>query len=78
MRLQSVETWFDPMEMFRQIAPTGNITRSVYTPKPGEDISTALHGDDTATERAEAEDGAVITDEMSGMTLAACPFISGQ
>jgi len=27
VRLQSVETWFDPMEMFRQIAPTGAVSK---------------------------------------------------
>ncbi|CZR54155.1 uncharacterized protein PAC_04038 [Phialocephala subalpina] len=46
VRLQSVETWFDPMEMFRQIAPTGAVTRTIHVPKPGEDITTQLHGDD--------------------------------
>jgi hypothetical protein len=28
LRVQKLETWFDPMEMFRQIAPTG-ITQKV-------------------------------------------------
>ncbi|KAF8855554.1 hypothetical protein BDZ45DRAFT_500285 [Acephala macrosclerotiorum] len=46
VRLQSVETWFDPMEMFRQIAPTGVVTKTIHVPKPGEDITTQLHGDD--------------------------------
>jgi hypothetical protein len=27
VRLQSVETWFDPLEMFRQIAPEGVVKR---------------------------------------------------
>jgi len=27
VRLQKVETWFDPLEMFRQIAKEGNVTK---------------------------------------------------
>jgi hypothetical protein len=27
VRLQKVETWFDPLEMFRQIAAHGNVTK---------------------------------------------------
>lgn len=46
VRLQSVETWFDPLEMFRQIAPTGEVTRTIHIPKAGEDISIQLFGDD--------------------------------
>lgn len=46
VRLQAVETWFDPLEMFRQIAPSGEVTRTVPIPNPGEDITTQLHGED--------------------------------
>ena len=31
IQLQSVETWFDPMEMFRQISPQGVVTRQAAT-----------------------------------------------
>jgi hypothetical protein len=29
VRLQKVETWFDPMEMFRQIAPNGIVNKAI-------------------------------------------------
>ncbi|KAF4633240.1 hypothetical protein G7Y89_g4877 [Cudoniella acicularis] len=34
VRLQSVETWFDPLEMFRQIAPNGIVNKTIV--KAGE------------------------------------------
>ncbi|OQO02296.1 hypothetical protein B0A48_11850 [Cryoendolithus antarcticus] len=33
VRLQSVETWFDPLEMFRQIAPKGIVNKEVMNRK---------------------------------------------
>lgn len=33
VRLQKVETWFDPMEMFRQIAPKGIVNKQVINSK---------------------------------------------
>ena len=33
MRLQSVDTWFDPLEMFRQIAPGGIVNKQVMNRK---------------------------------------------
>lgn len=35
-RVQSLETFFDPLEMFRQIAPGGELSR-VQGPPPGKD-----------------------------------------
>ena len=32
VRLQKVETWFDPLEMFRQIAPNGIVNKVVQEP----------------------------------------------
>lgn len=32
-RIQKVETWFDPLEMFRQIAPDGIVTREKIIPQ---------------------------------------------
>jgi len=46
VRLQSVETWFDPMEMFRQIAPSGITNREIHVPTPGEDLASQLDGDE--------------------------------
>jgi len=82
VRLQAVETWFDPMEMFRQISPAGDVTRSTPVPKPGEDITTQLHGLDiggedehTAGTAPAAEDIAAHS-EMASVTPAACPFLA--
>lgn len=33
VRLQRVETWFDPMEMFRQIAPKGVVNKEIGSEK---------------------------------------------
>jgi len=46
VRLQSVETWFDPMEMFRQIAPSGIVNKTIHEPVTGKDLSSQLHGDE--------------------------------
>lgn len=40
VRLQKVETWFDPMEMFRQIAPNGIVNKEIVEVKPGIQAST--------------------------------------
>lgn len=45
VRLQSVETWFDPLEMFRQIAPHGIVNKTIVNPMPTKDFSSPLHGD---------------------------------
>jgi len=78
VRLQAVETWFDPLEMFRQIAPSGEVTRTVPIPNPGEDITTQLHGEDEVPEETSVSKGsatAVHTD-MASATSASCPFLS--
>ena len=40
VRLQKVETWFDPMEMFRQISPNGVVNRQIV-PKKADNESTS-------------------------------------
>ena len=45
VQLQSVETWFDPLEMFRQIAPNGIVNKAIIKPSPGQTFSSQLHGD---------------------------------
>ena len=49
VRLQSVETWFDPMEMFRQIAPNGIVNKVIQEPASSSDntsqLPTKLEGD---------------------------------
>lgn len=52
VRLQSVETWFDPLEMFRQIAPTGEVTR---TPAAAGDKSAQIDVDDEKPPLAKQE-----------------------
>lgn len=42
VRLQKVETWFDPMEMFRQIAPNGIVNKGVKKPKSGISVGEPL------------------------------------
>jgi len=43
VRLQTVDTWFDPLEMFRQIAPGGIVNKTVMNRKV--DMETALDDD---------------------------------
>lgn len=44
VRLQKVETWFDPLEMFRQIAPNGVVNKEVREPHDvGEDKDQGEH-----------------------------------
>ncbi|KAH7397913.1 hypothetical protein BKA64DRAFT_52846 [Cadophora sp. MPI-SDFR-AT-0126] len=83
VRLQSVETWFDPMEMFRQIAPTGEVTRAVVAAKPGEDTATLLHGKESvpgeeALHSADSTSTVIGDGEIAGATSAACPFVARQ
>ncbi|KAK1065452.1 hypothetical protein LTR74_007978 [Friedmanniomyces endolithicus] len=49
VRLQTVDTWFDPLEMFRQIAPGGIVNKTVMNRKV--DMETALD-DDTVAEKS--------------------------
>lgn len=39
VRLQKVETWFDPLEMFRQIAPNGIVNKEVRGLNDDEDTA---------------------------------------
>jgi hypothetical protein len=44
VRLQSVETWFDPLEMFRQIAPEGIVNKGNREPGDGSDEAATHEG----------------------------------
>lgn len=46
VRLQSVETWFDPLEMFRQIAPNGIVNKTIVTAMSELDVSAEPSGSD--------------------------------
>ena len=39
VQLQKVETWFDPLEMFRQIAPKGIINKGIVMPSSSDSKS---------------------------------------
>jgi hypothetical protein len=54
VRLQKVETWFDPLEMFRQIAPNGIVNKEVR----------GLNDDDDTASVAEKEAGESARDEL--------------
>ena len=51
IRLQSVETWFDPMEMFRQIAKDGIVSNEVHVPTLGANLEIQLPGDGATPHR---------------------------
>jgi hypothetical protein len=69
LRLQSVETWFDPMEMFRQIAANGAVTKTSLVQVPGKDLSAQLFGEENEVHGG--EDSNLSTVDAS----AACPFL---
>ena len=72
MQLQSVEVWFDPLEMFRQIAPSGVVSKVHHEPIPGQDLTSQLHGEETADD----EELETTHAEMSTITPAECPFMN--
>ncbi|KAL2070845.1 hypothetical protein VTL71DRAFT_13871 [Oculimacula yallundae] len=83
VRLQNVETWFDPMEMFRQIAANGEVTRTAVTPDPGKDILKQLHGEEVIPVEAMAnsegsEVVAAAHEVLSDVSAGACPFVARQ
>tara|TARA_R110002060_G_scaffold66968_4_gene75729 strand:- start:870 stop:1211 length:342 start_codon:yes stop_codon:yes gene_type:complete len=83
VRLQSVETWFDPMEMFRQIAPTGEVTKTAINAKPGEYVATLLYGAGMGSveeEQYSASSVATVAaqEDVRDAISAACPLLSGR
>ena len=69
IRLQSVETWFDPMEMFRQIAAHGTVSKTSLVQVPGKDLSSQLFGEEN--EMHGVEESTISAADAS----AACPFL---
>jgi hypothetical protein len=80
VRLQSVDTYFDPLEMFRQIAPGGVVNKVVVD--PNQPVS-----DSEGEGEVEGKKGAVVVptgseevraahEEMSNVTPAECPFLN--
>lgn len=71
VQLQSVRTWFDPMDMFRQIAPDG-VVKKDSVPKgvsPADVVEEAQAGI-TVPEEQELPDGFVQTEDELKKTLA--------
>ncbi len=71
VRLQSVQTWFDPLEMFRQIAPNGIVNKQAQTTGDAEERP----GNATATSPNSEETKAVHA-EMSKMNPGRCPVLA--
>lgn len=57
VRLQKVETWFDPMEMFRQIAPQGVVNRQIMDHKVSKSDALEDVATNDGVKIAEAHDG---------------------
>ena len=67
VQLQKVETWFDPLEMFRQIAPKGVGNKEVVAPTEGKQEGTDTSDGQTGKAQEQAHT----------MAAGACPFVSG-
>jgi hypothetical protein len=82
LQLQSVRTWFDPMDMFRQIAPNGVVKKDAVdkTLTPGEAIDSdqkvEIDQKPRPTEAALATvpEGHPSVDAQELMAGAGCPF----
>jgi hypothetical protein len=69
IRLQSVETWFDPMEMFRQIAANGTVNKTSLVQVPGKDLSSQLFGEEDEVHGGED------SNLSAANASAGCPFL---
>jgi hypothetical protein len=70
LRLQAVETWFDPLEMFRQIAPNGSVNKVLNNPVPGEDLASQLFPEEEVLHKLDHSNAST--------TEGACPFVGNQ
>jgi hypothetical protein len=74
VQLQDVRVWYDPLDMFRQIAPDGVVKKDVVDKKlsPDEALEAQTEGADDKTLSAELEG------KVAGLSLQegslACPF----
>ena len=66
--MQGVETWFDPLEMFRQIAPKGVVNKEVVDDSKGEVV------DDSKGEVVDDSKGEVGNNAQHA--AGACPFLA--
>ncbi|KAF9698374.1 hypothetical protein EKO04_003615 [Ascochyta lentis] len=82
VQLQSVRTWFDPMDMFRQIAPDGVVKKETIdkTMAPADIVDSTSSGAATPTKTTTTTTS--VTDALETMGLddaatAGCPFAAG-
>ena len=82
LQLQSVRTWFDPMDMFRQIAPNGVVKKEAVDKNlsPGDALDSTAKAEIDQTPRAMEGGSTAVGDESAGadvqqlMAVAGCPF----
>lgn len=77
LRIQKIETWFDPMEMFKQIAPHGVVNKEIVNRKVGrsDDVenSAESEGHDDTAERPKSG-----TADNPNKTVVDTPSIASQ
>jgi hypothetical protein len=80
LQVQTLETWFDPLEMFRQIDPTGIALPKEATQKPDYAAAQIAQNDIPAAGTALAPESiTAIGHEADATTAAAkCPFLSSR
>jgi hypothetical protein len=70
VRLRRVETWFDPMEMFRQIVAAGEVKKEkVESGKGDVEIEEGQEGEET-------KESDLTEREMEVMAPAGCPHLA--
>lgn len=67
VRLQAVEIFYDPLDMFRQIARKSDVKKTELPTESKEDLTTLLHGEGYAAEKTDAE-----------VAATGCPFMPGE
>ncbi|KAI9650956.1 hypothetical protein NHQ30_000991 [Ciborinia camelliae] len=67
VRLQAVELFYDPLELFRQIAKKNEVKKTDLPSDSKEDLTTLLHGEGYQAEKPEV-----------GVASAGCPFMAGE
>ncbi|KAF1991597.1 hypothetical protein K402DRAFT_322458 [Aulographum hederae CBS 113979] len=76
VRLQAVHTWFDPLEMFRQIAPKGIVNKEVVPHRVNEGVEADAHKPSQAPQANETSEAPVVapsTVEAAGDAVSAAP-----
>lgn len=76
LQLQSVRTWFDPMDMFRQIAPDGIVDKDAVDKSvpPGDALDNDTKIEIDQTPRLTEGDSISGVEAQKLMEAAGCPF----